>query len=85
MICTPTIIQVFSKSGNLLTSCVVEYEHIDEALEAIENQLDFLGYTYKVSIPHTLESLQTWLRNEIKDTSWKMVEKLTSLNPIGPL
>jgi len=85
---TPTVIQIFSKSGNLLASCVVEYDHIDEALKLIEHRLDLLGYTYKVVVPHTLESLQSWLVREISikaEITSRPITNISRIDPIGPL
>lgn len=66
MISTPATIQILSPSGILLTSCVVEYAHIDETLKRIEPLCALRGYSHRVMIPHTPDSLISWLKKEPK-------------------
>ena len=58
---TPCVIQIFSKSGNLLTVGTCNYNDIDQYAEKIKDRCKTKEYTYKITVPHTPYSLLKWL------------------------
>lgn len=65
----PCVIEIFSKNNDLLTVAVVPYGELDAALEALAPMCADKGLTLKPIVPHTLNSLKSWLRTPIYPAS----------------
>jgi hypothetical protein len=53
----PYLIQILSKSNNIIITAVVDYSELEAAKEQLQPLVDANGYTIKTSVAHSLASL----------------------------